>query len=223
MVLIVLYLCKMYLVKIPWLIRKWYADFYWQMPVQGKNMYLTFDDGPHPFATPFVLQQLKRFGAKASFFCVGNNVKLYPELVKQIRDEGHRLANHTMNHVNGWKVDDEHYLSDVLAAAELLPTGWFRPPYGRIRRSQFRKLSAVLPGIRVMMWDVLSGDFDQRLKGDTCANNVINHAGPGSVVVFHDSTRAWERLEIALPQVLDHFSREGYVFHALPDAALMNQ
>lgn len=211
----------MYLVKIPWLIRKWYADYYWQMPVQGKNIYLTFDDGPHPFATPFVLQQLKKFGAKASFFCVGNNVKLYPALMQQIREEGHRLANHTMNHVNGSKVDDEQYLSDVMAAAELLPTGWFRPPYGRIRRSQFRKLSAALPGIRVMMWDVLSGDFDQRLKGETCADNVIKNAGPGSVVVFHDSTRAWERLEQALPLVLEHFTARGYSFQALPEPDFM--
>jgi peptidoglycan/xylan/chitin deacetylase (PgdA/CDA1 family) len=213
----------MYVVKMPWLVRKWYSEFYWKLPEKEKIIYLTFDDGPHPFATPFVLEQLKKYGAKASFFCVGNNVRLYPELTKQISEEGHCLGNHTMHHMNGWKVRDEEYIADVIAAAELLPTGWFRPPYGRIRQRQFRQLKQEFPSLQVMMWDVLSADFDQSLTGEVCSQNVIRHAGPGSVVVFHDSTRAWERLEIALPKVLDHFSKEGYVFRALPDVELMNQ
>ena len=186
-------------------------------------MYLTFDDGPHPFATPFVLEQLRKYGAKASFFCVGNNVQLYPELIKQIKEEDHCLGNHTMHHMNGWKTEDEAYLKDVEAAAELIPTGWFRPPYGRIKLRQFRQLKLALPALKVMMWDVLSADFDQNLKGEFCAQHVIRHAGPGSVVVFHDSTRAWERLEIALPKVLEHFSLQGFIFRALPDAELMDQ
>jgi peptidoglycan/xylan/chitin deacetylase (PgdA/CDA1 family) len=207
----------------PWLLRKWYSGFYWKFPEKEKIMYLTFDDGPHPFATPFVLEQLKKFNARASFFCVGNNVKLYPELTRQIKEAGHQLGNHTMHHVNGWKTEDEVYLAEVEAAAELIPTGWFRPPYGRIKLRQYHQLKQSLPALKVMMWDVLSADFDQSLTGEVCAQNVIRHASPGSVVVFHDSTRAWERLEIALPKVLEHFSREGYIFRALPDAELMNQ
>ena len=203
--------------------RKWYNEFYWKLPEKEKIMYLTFDDGPHPFATPFVLEQLRKYGAKASFFCVGNNVQLYPELIKQIKEEEHCLGNHTMHHMNGWKTEDEAYLKDVEAAAELIPTGWFRPPYGRIKLRQFRQLKLALPALKVMMWDVLSADFDQNLKGEVCAQHVIRHAGPGSVVVFHDSTRAWERLEIALPKVLEHFSLQGFIFRALPDAELMDQ
>ena len=218
-----LYLCCMYLIKMPWLVRKWYSEFYWKFPEKEKIIYLTFDDGPHVFATPFVLEQLNRFGAKASFFCVGNNVLLYPDLIRQIKGEGHCLGNHTMQHMNAWKVSDEEYIADTVAAAELLPTGWFRPPYGRIRQRQYHQLKQVLPGIQIMMWDVLSADFDQHLTGANCANNVIRQAGPGSVVVFHDSTRAWERLETALPKVLEHFNREGYIFRALPDPELMNQ
>ena len=203
--------------------RKWYNEFYWKLPEKEKIMYLTFDDGPHPFATPFVLEQLRKYGAKASFFCVGNNVQLYPELIKQIKEEDHCLGNHTMHHMNGWKTEDEAYLKDVEAAAELIPTGWFRPPYGRIKLRQFRQLKLALPALKVMMWDVLSADFDQNLKGEVCAQHVIRHAGPGSVVVFHDSTRAWERLEFALPKVLEHFSLQGFIFRALPDAELMDQ
>ncbi len=184
-------------------------------------MYLTFDDGPHPFATPFVLEQLRKYGAKASFFCVGNNVKQYPELIKQIIEEGHQLGNHTMHHVNGWMTEDEAYLKEVEAAAELIPTGWFRPPYGRIKLRQYHQLKQAIPGLKVMMWDVLSADFDQSLTGEVCARNVIQNAGPGSVVVFHDSTRAWERLEKALPQVLEHFSAAGYEFRALPEPAFL--
>lgn len=155
------------------------------------------------------------------FFCVGENAKNHPELLNRIKQGGHLLGNHTMHHVNGWKVTDELYLQEIEAAAAWLPTGWFRPPYGRIRFSQQKLLRNRIPECKVMMWDVLSGDFDQRLSGKQCANNVIRNAGPGSVVVFHDSAKAWDRLQVALPLVLEYFSKAGYQMSALPPAASM--
>lgn len=212
----------MYLVKTPVWLQKIYSRLYWRMPDTDKNLYLTFDDGPHPFATQFVLEQLEKYHAKGSFFCVGENAKSHPAILKQMKQQGHQLGNHTMHHVNGWKVSDALYLQEIEAAAEWLPTGWFRPPYGRIRFRQQKLLSTRIPECKVMMWDVLSGDFDQRLTGKQCADNVIRHAGPGSVVVFHDSTKAWDRLQVALPLVLEHFSNEGYQMKALPPAEWMN-
>jgi peptidoglycan/xylan/chitin deacetylase (PgdA/CDA1 family) len=210
----------MYLVKTPGWLRKIYPKLHWKMPDTDRAIYLTFDDGPHPFATPFVLDQLAKYGARASFFCVGENAKNNPELLARIRKGGHRLGNHTMHHVNGWKVADDVYLQEVEAAAAWLPTGWFRPPYGRIRFSQQKFLMQQFPAIKIMMWDVLSGDFDVKLTGEDCAKNVIKHAGAGSVVVFHDSTKAWERMQVALPLVLAHFSKAGFRFLALPPAEL---
>ena len=168
------------------------------------------------------MDQLAKYGARASFFCVGENAKNNPELLARIRKQGHMLGNHTMHHVNGWKVADEVYLQEVEAAAAWLPTGWFRPPYGRIRFSQQKLLMQQFPAIKIMMWDVLSGDFDVKLTGEDCANNVIKHAGAGSVVVFHDSTKAWERLQVALPLVLDQFSKAGYQFLPLPATEFVN-
>jgi peptidoglycan/xylan/chitin deacetylase (PgdA/CDA1 family) len=210
----------MYLVKTPDWLRKIYPKLHWKMPDTDRAIYLTFDDGPHPFATPFVLDQLAKYGARASFFCVGNNAKNNPELLARIIQEGHMLGNHTMHHVNGWKVANELYMQEVEAASEWLPTGWFRPPYGRIRFSQQKLLMQQFPAIKIMMWDVLSGDFDVKLTGEDCAKNVIKHAGAGSVVVFHDSTKAWERMLVALPLVLAHFSKAGFRFLALPPAEL---
>ena len=213
----------MYLVKTPVWLQKIYSQLYWSMPATEKNLYLTFDDGPHPLATTFVLDQLRTFQAGGSFFCVGENAKNNPDVLNRIKQEGHLLGNHTMHHLNGWKVADELYLQDIEAAAAWLPTGWFRPPYGRIRFRQQKMISTRLPECKVMMWDVLSGDFDQRLTGKQCADNVIRHAGAGSVVVFHDSAKAWDRLQVALPLVLEHFSKEGYQMKALPPAAMMNR
>lgn len=212
----------MYLVKTPFWLQKIYSQLYWRMPDTDKNMYLTFDDGPHPLATKFVLDQLEKYQAAGSFFCVGENAQKHPELLNRIQQQGHLIGNHTMHHVNGWKVSDELYLQDIEAAAAWLPTGWFRPPYGRIRFRQQKLLQSRMPECKVMMWDVLSGDFDRRLTGKQCAENVIRNAGAGSVVVFHDSTKAWDRLQVALPLVLEHFSKEGYQMKALPPAAKMN-
>ncbi len=213
----------MYLIKAPFWIRWVYPQLLWRLPTQEKLLYLSFDDGPHESATDFVLDQLKSYQAKASFFCIGKNVVKHPEIYQRILDEGHKVGNHTQHHMNGWENAEAAYLQEVAAAAELIHSPLFRPPYGRIKRSAISKVKALLNDCyislgssKIVMWDVLSGDFDTNISGETCFQNVIKHAGPGSIIVFHDSTKAWDRMSVALPKVLKHFSELGYRFEAIP-------
>ncbi|MES2330041.1 MAG: polysaccharide deacetylase family protein [Bacteroidota bacterium] len=205
----------MYLVKTPWWLRALYPSLTWRIKEPGKTIYLTFDDGPHETATPFVLDQLKQYNAKASFFCIGKNVTAHPSLYQRIIDEGHSVGNHSYHHTNGWKVKDDVYLKDIEDASTLIQSDLFRPPYGRIKRSQIRKLQATNPKLQTIMWDVLSGDFDADLTGEACLGYVLYHTKRGSIIVFHDSEKAWERMKYALPKVLEHFSTEGYEFKRL--------
>jgi peptidoglycan/xylan/chitin deacetylase (PgdA/CDA1 family) len=206
----------MYFIKTPFWLRLIYRSCIWRKPNQDRVLYLSFDDGPHPEATPFVLEQLAHFDAKASFFCIGKNVQLYPTIYDAILAAGHVVGNHTQNHMNGWKNNTENYIVDIQKATKVIHSNLFRPPYGRISFSQMKalRLDPALPQ-QIVMWDVLSGDFDTTITGDQCAQNVIQHAGPGSIVVFHDSAKAMDRLRIALPKVLAHFSKIGYQFEAL--------
>ena len=186
------------------------------MPGTEKVIYLSFDDGPHPEATPFVLAELKKYNAKASFFCIGKNVAAHQNLYAQIIEQGHTVGNHTYDHVNGWKTNTADYIQNVELAGKLIESNLFRPPYGRITRSQIHKIKADknLPQ-EIIMWDVLSGDFDLTLSAEACTKNVIKNTSAGSIVVFHDSAKAFERLKIALPAVLAHFSNLGYSFKAI--------
>ena len=206
----------MYFIKTPFWLRLIYRSCIWRKPNQDRVLYLSFDDGPHPEATPFVLEQLAHFDAKASFFCIGKNVQLYPTIYDAILAAGHVVGNHTQNHMNGWENTTENYITDIQEATKVIDSNLFRPPYGRISFSQMKalRLDPALPQ-QIVMWDVLSGDFDTTITGDQCAQNVIQHAGPGSIVVFHDSAKAMDRLRIALPKVLAHFSKIGYQFEAL--------
>jgi peptidoglycan/xylan/chitin deacetylase (PgdA/CDA1 family) len=206
----------MYFIKTPFWLRLIYRSCIWRKPNQDRVLYLSFDDGPYPEATPFVLEQLAHFDAKASFFCIGKNVQLYPTIYDAILAAGHVVGNHTQNHMNGWKNNTENYIVDIQKATKVIHSNLFRPPYGRISFSQMKalRLDPALPQ-QIVMWDVLSGDFDTTITGDQCAQNVIQHAGPGSIVVFHDSAKAMDRLRIALPKVLAHFSKLGYQFEAL--------
>ncbi len=206
----------MYLLKTPWWLRVLYPSLIWRIPVTDKTLYLTFDDGPHEIATTFALDQLQYFGAKASFFCIGKNAQAHPEILERIQKEGHAIGNHTQNHINGWKVDDEAYLTEIGEAATLLPTTLFRPPYGRIRSSQIRKCKKVYPEMKIIMWDVLSGDFDENLTPEACLFYVLYHTKPGSIIVFHDSTKAWDSMRQILPKMLSHFTEQGYQFKSLP-------
>jgi peptidoglycan/xylan/chitin deacetylase (PgdA/CDA1 family) len=206
-----------YLVKTPWWLKKWYPGLIWDIPRKGdeKVLYLTFDDGPHSVATPFVLDTLRKFGARASFFCIGKNVQEHPQLYRQILDDGHRVGNHTQNHLNGWKTGDKAYIDNIRQAARYIDSDLFRPPYGRITGFQASLLRKPPFEYKVIMWDVLSGDFDRKLSPERCSRNVIRHAGPGSIVVFHDSEKAFTRLEGALPAVLGYFQDKGYRFDSL--------
>lgn len=192
-----------------------YPALTWRIKTAEKKVYLTFDDGPHETATPFVLGQLKNYNAKATFFCIGKNVEAHPDIYARILAEGHSTGNHTMNHVNGWKVSDEKYIDEVKQAAQLIQADLFRPPYGRIKRSQQKKLQAVNLRLQIIMWDVLSGDFDTDLTPEGCLSYVLYHTKPGSIIVFHDSTKAWDRMSFALPKVLKYFSEKGFEFAPL--------
>lgn len=204
-----------YLVRTPWWLKKIYSGLIWQMPVKEKVLYLSFDDGPHPGATPFVLDELKKYDARATFFCIGKNVKEYPQIYRRVLLDGHRVGNHTQNHLNGWKVADKKYLENIREAAQWIDSDLFRPPYGRIGFLQSKLLREAPFHYKIVMWEVLSGDFDRSIDAATCARNVIRHARAGSIVVFHDSEKAFDRLREALPSVLKHFSELGYRFEVI--------
>lgn len=205
----------MYFVKTPFWLKKIFNAYTWDVNTAADELYLTFDDGPHPVATPFVLKQLSEFNAKGSFFCLGKNVLEYPDIYREIINNGHTVGNHTHNHLNGWKVPHDTYINNVRQAAAHIGSGFFRPPYGRISKKAGRALRR--QGFDVVMWDVLSGDFDRSLSPAKCKSNVINNAGKGSIIVFHDSEKAFPNLQYALPEVLSYFTSEGFVFKGLGD------
>ncbi len=204
-----------YFIKTPGWLKKIYSSCIWHIDTTEKKIYLSFDDGPHPTVTTFVLDILDKYQAKATFFCIGKNVAAYPEVFKKILSAGHAVGNHTFNHLNGWKTTKETYLQDIEAAKRLVDSNLFRPPYGKISAGQLKELHAMCPEMKVIMWSVLSADFDNRISARRCAHNVLNNASPGAVVVFHDSEKAFEKLRIALPQVLENFSKKGYVFEKI--------
>lgn len=203
-----------YTAAIPSWFQKLNSSLVWKIPTTAKELYLTFDDGPHETATPFVLDQLKEHNAKATFFCIGKNVKAYPKIYQRILDEGHATGNHTFNHLNGWKTKNDIYTKDILEAAKYIDSKLFRPPYGRISPFVSKMLRTKLQ-YKIIMWHILSGDFDEKLSPQKCAENVLLNAEPGSVIVFHDSTKAWSRMQYALPKILNHFSDEGFAFKAI--------
>lgn len=201
----------MYFVKTPFLFKRILPKAIWDLYTTDPILYLTFDDGPVPETTPWVLSTLKEYNAKATFFCVGENVRKHSALFHELVNGGHSIGNHTFNHLNGWKTSTDKYLENVRQCREItFPL--FRPPYGRLKLSQYQRL---LPEFTIVMWDVLSGDFDEKLNGEDCFKNVKNNAQKGSVIVFHDSIKAFPRLKTALPKVLKHFSKKGFRFEAI--------
>ncbi|XVJ66564.1 MAG: polysaccharide deacetylase family protein [Lacibacter sp.] len=205
-----------YIVSTPWWLRLFFPqDLTWELPTQEKVMYLTFDDGPHPEETSFVLDELKKYNAKATFFCIGKNVKEYPELYKRILLEGHRTGNHTFHHLNCKKTDDGVWLEDVKNAAGWIDSDLLRPPYGRINAFCAKVLQQAKPSYRIIMWTVISADFDTKRTGQQCFEAVKKQAGKGSIVVFHDSEKARSRLREALPMTLEYFANQGFVFKSI--------
>lgn len=209
-----------YLVKTPRLVQSFFYNYSWRIKTTKKEIYLTFDDGPVPDFTPWVLDTLNRFHAKATFFCVGENIKKHPLIYRQITDAGHSIGNHTYNHLQGWKTPTNKYIKNILKAESYLQSRMdkqgnklFRPPHGRIRPIQARKLRK--QGYKIIMWDVLSGDFDQSLSKETCLELTIKNIRNGSIVVFHDSDKSFKNLDYVLPKVLEHFTEKGFVFKSL--------
>ena len=203
-----------YFIKTSWLAKKFFSSYVWNIPTDENVVYLTFDDGPHPTITPWVLDQLKQFNAKATFFCIGNNVDKHPDVYQKILDEGHLTGNHTYNHLNGWKTDHKKYIDDIAAAAQLVKSNLFRPPYGKIKIRQSKKIGDVLQtkNPKIIMWDVLSADFDSSFSPEQCLNNVLENVSAGSIIVFHDSDKAFTNLEYALPKTLKSLKDAGFAF-----------
>lgn len=206
----------MYLVHTPKILRALAPSFAeWDMPssVTEPAVYLTFDDGPHPLATPFALEQLAKYKAKGTFFCIGKNVAEYPDIYERIIREGHSAGNHTHNHLKGWKVKTKDYVENTQQAAGLIHSKLFRPPYGKIKRTQANQLHQM--GYRIIMWSLLSGDFDMDISPQRCLENVIFNLKPGDIVVLHDSEKAWERMSYALPRILEHCKKNNWAVKAI--------
>ncbi len=194
----------------------------WDIPTSDKTVYLTFDDGPIPEITEWTLSQLEQFGAKATFFCIGNNVVQNPEVYSKVIEAGHSIGNHTFSHINGWKTNADTYLANVSECEKVISSEnrhkLFRPPYGKISLPQTRKLRKL--GYRIIMWDIISFDFDQKIPAEKCLRNVLDNIAPGSIIVFHDSIKASENLKFALPPTLRYLKENGYNCAAITKAAL---
>jgi len=202
----------MYLVKTPVLISKLSSrSLVWNIPNNEKKIYLTFDDGPIPELTMEILVYLNEYQAKATFFCVGENAKKYPELIDRIKDDGHLIGNHSYHHINGWKNNTTSYLESIEKASQYIKSNLFRPPYGKITYSQIKQ---VKKNYKIIMWSVLSGDFDQNISSEQCFKNV-QQCKSGDIIVFHDNIKAQKKIHDVIPRFLEHYSRLGYEFCAI--------
>lgn len=202
----------MRLVKTPSYIKKLFPNLIWSKKEDNKVIYLTFDDGPTPEITDWVLSKLKKHDAKATFFCLGKNVAQFPLLFNKIKSEGHQVGNHTYNHLNAWKTPSANYIDDVKKCSEVIDSKLFRPPYGKFTPKLNRQLSTEY---QIILWDVISYDFDASLTPEQCYTNVVKHAKKGSIIVFHDSEKAFINLKECLPKVLHYLKNEGFTFKTL--------
>lgn len=204
----------MYLTKTPFLLYKLYhSKDLWRVDTDEKIIYVTFDDGPVPEVTPWVLDMLDTFEAKATFFCVGENVQRNPDIFTEILRRKHTVGNHTFNHLNGWKSEPADYYNNVDKCSGIVSSNLFRPPYGRISSAQHKLLEKKY---NMIYWTVLSGDFNQSASPDKCLENIKSSVDKGSIVVFHDSVKAWKNLYQILPAFLNHFHQQGFRFKAIP-------
>ena len=214
---------RFYWIKTSLLVKKIFPNYIWDIPNTSNKIYLSFDDGPTPEITKWILEELEKYNAKATFFCIGNNIEKYPEIFKKIINEGHSIGNHTYNHLNGWETTTNEYLENVnLYESSILnlkskilnlKSKLFRPPYGKIKRSQSKKLRQL--GCKIIMWDVLSADFDTSISKEKCLQNVLQNVTSGSIIVFHDSIKAFPNLEYTLPKALKYWAAKGFLFEKL--------
>lgn len=203
----------MYLTKTPKFVQSLFPNFLWRVPTDEKTVHLTFDDGPIPEVTPWVLDQLDQYNATATFFCVGENVKKHRDIFQMVLDRGHLVGNHTYNHLNGWQNENIPYFHNVRRCANMVDSELFRPPYGKLKPKQVQFLQR---HYKIVMWDVLSGDFDPNLSADQCLKNVVANTKPGSIVVFHDSLKSQDKLKHVLPKYLRWLSIQGYKIKSIP-------
>lgn len=204
---------KFYLNRMPRILMSLYSKYTWRFSSDKKEIYLTFDDGPTPQITDFVLSELKKFNAKATFFCIGKNVVQHPKIYQRILNENHTVGNHTHNHFNGFKHNTKKYVENCVLASQHIDSKLFRPPYGRIKSSQAKALQKL--GYNIVMWHVISGDFDPKIKKEECLKTVLKNTKNGSIIVFHDSIKASNNMQYVLPKVLEEFSKQGYTFKAI--------
>ncbi|MDR3269010.1 MAG: polysaccharide deacetylase family protein [Tannerella sp.] len=202
----------MFIEQPPWVYRVIFSGAVWRQPGKEKCVYLTFDDGPVPEVTPWVLDLLDTFHLKATFFCVGDNVRKYPEIYRMIRERGHRVGNHTHNHIQGIRFRSKNYLANVEKAAEWIRSDLFRPPHGHMRYPQ---LSGLKKKYRIVMWDVVTRDYSPHMTSQGVFNVVKKYTRNGSIIVFHDSLKAVDRMKEALPQSLEWLLKQGYQFKVL--------
>jgi len=186
---------------------------FWHLPSDRKILYLTFDDGPTPFITEKVLELLDEYKAKATFFCIGKNIEQHPGIFNLIKEKGHHIGSHTYSHLNGWKSKTEEYINDYMKGRELSQSNLFRPPYGRIL---LKPLQVIQKQDKVIMWDILSKDYDNDLSPEEVYANVTRNLGPGSIIVFHDNEKAKNNLLVVLPRILVYLSQQGYALEAIP-------
>ena len=199
--------------KPPRWVRKLYWSFNWKMQGKTKSLYLTFDDGPTPEITSWVLNEPEKYNAKATFFCIGRNVEKHPDIYQSIIKKGHAVGNHTYSHLKGWRTRNNEYIDDIQLASQFIQSKLFRPPYGKIGQQQIRSLKK--NGYKLFMWDVLSEDYNNKITEQQCLENVTRYAQDGSIIVFHDSVKAGKNLYATLPIVLKTYTEKGFEFRIL--------
>lgn len=195
-------------IRPPKLIQRLFPSFIWNFPNERDGIFLTFDDGPRPEVTPWVLDELDKYNAKATFFCIGKNVELFPDLYNEIIKRGHAVGNHSYSHVKGWGMKTGDYVRDIDIAGDMISSNLFRPPYARIGINQANVLGE---RYRTIMWSILSRDYNKRLSGRACAKNVIPYLAPGEIIVFHDSIKCATNLWVALPMVLEAIKEKNLI------------
>lgn len=210
-------------VKTPKLVKHALPSLVWNIESTDKVIYLTFDDGPTPEITEWTLKVLEDFNAKATFFCIGKNIENHPDIFKKIVENGHGIGNHTFNHIKGWKTKTSDYLTNTIKAQEIISKNHsnsllFRPPYGRIKLKQVKALAKL--NYKIIMWNILSKDWDKTISKETCLKNVIQNTKSGDIVVFHDSIKAAPNMQYVLPEVLKYFTKEGFKFKRIPELNL---
>lgn len=203
----------MYIIKTPKLIRKLFPNYIWNKSRKKPYVYFTFDDGPIPVVTPWVLDLLAEHSMSGTFFCVGDNVRKHPHIYDRLIDEGHSVGNHSYSHKSGWSTELEDYLDDVELCNSFVGSDLFRPPYGRLKPQQAQ---AIRSNYKIVMWDVLSGDFDPHITPEQCYQNVIQHIKPGSIIVFHDNLKSFATLKAVLPRIIKYCKKIGLQSKAIP-------